>query len=254
MKKHAIASLTLLSLILITGAAPAADQPAQTEPMPGATAVTSQAFGAAGTGAAQTPSGVDLKGYKLVWSDEFNEVSWTDVSPKTSAKWFSKPSVGGKYIGFQIHDNESMAIKDGILVNTLQFKSKADVTGSRCAGPVGMKNDSGAELISVEKLGAAIKSDKRLTWGGAGWVGMKFTTPAGGLTVSELGLYNIAGNSDQHEIRIFDAATGDDVAKSIVKLKGQPAGWVYAPIVGGKKILAGNHTYCLMYLTFWQDS
>ena len=251
MKKPATLSLSALCLMLIATLAQAADQPAQAAQMPGATAVTSDAFGAAGTGTAQTPSGVDLKGYKLVWSDEFSEVSWTDVSPKKSVKWFSKPSVGGKYIGYQIHDNESMVIKDGVLVNSLQFRSKADVNGSRCAGPLGMKNGSGAELISVEKLGEARKDDKRLTWGGAGWVGMKFTTPADGLIVSELGLYNIPGNSEEHEIRIFDASTGDDVAKAIVKLKGQPkpTGWVYAPIIDGKKTLAGGHAYYLMTST-----
>jgi len=255
MKKLTPLSLTAFAtsaLLLTAGIAPAADQPADTKQMPGATAVTSDAFGAAGSGeVGQAPSGVDLKGYKLVWSDEFNAVSWTDVSPMNSAKWFSKPSVGGKYIGYQVHDNESMTIKDGILVNTLSFKSAADIAGSHCAGPVGMKSDTGAELISVDKPGKAGKGDKRLMWGGAGWLGMKFTTPAGGLTVSELGLYNIAGNVEEHEIRIFDAATGDDVAKSVVKSKNQPAGWIYAPIVGGKKTLAGNHTYCLMC---WQYS
>ena len=254
MKKSITQSLVSLCLLLTATLAQAADQPppAQTNQMSGATAVTSPAFAPADTGStAQAPSGIDLKGYKLVWSDEFNETSWTDVSPKNSVKWFSKPSVGGKYIGYQIHDNESMAIKDGILVNSLQFKSQPDVDGSRCAGPVGMKNDAGVELISVGTLGEAKKGDKRLTWGGAGWVGMKFTTPANGLTVSELGLYNIPGSSEEHEIRIFDASTGDDVAKSIVKLKDQPkpAGWVYAPIIGGKKTLAGGHAYYLMTST-----
>ncbi len=207
---------------------------------------------------ALTPTGVDLKGYKLAWHDEFNAVSWTNVSPKGSFKWFSRPSVGGKYIGFQVHDNESMRIKNGVLVNSLLFKHNMDVAGSHCAGPVGMKNGSGAELISVKKLGNARKGDHRLMWGGAGWVGMQFTTPADGLTVSELGLYCIAGSIDEHEIRIFDTETGGDVAQAIVKLKGQPAGWVYAPIIGGKKTLAGNHSYCVMcwqYSThdYWYD-
>ena len=114
-----------------------------------------------------------------------------------------------------------------------------------------MKNDSGTELISVEKLGELKRRDKRLMWGGAGWVGMKFITPAGGLSVSELGLYNVAGSSEEHEIRIFDAKTGDDVAQAIVRLKGKPAGWVYAPITRGKKALEGEHAY---YLMVWQYS
>ena len=235
-------------------ATPPQTQSATTLPAQNTTAPRTQPATAPQTQAATAPlapSGVELPGYKLVWSDEFSAVSWTEVSPKQSAKWLSTPSVGGKYIGFQVHDNESMVIKDGIMVNTLGFKSKVDFDGSRCAGPLGMKNDAGAELLSIEKLGEAKKGDKRLTWGGAGWVGMKFTTPAEGLTVSELGLYNIAGNNEEHELRIFDASTGDDVAKTIIKLKGQPAGWVYGAIIGGKKVLAGGHTYCLMV---WQYS
>lgn len=204
--------------------------------------------------APSAPDKIDLKTFKLTWSDEFNEVSWTNKSPMNSVKWFSLPSVQGKYIGYQVHDNDSMTIKDGVLVNTLQFKSKPDADGSRCAGPVGMKSDSGAELIAVGNLGGVRHKDSRLTWGGAGWVGMKFITPAAGLAVSELGLYNIAGNKEEHELRIFDATTGDDVAKAIVKLKGKPAGWVYAPIIGGKKILAGNHAYCLMCWQYSHDS
>ena len=239
--------LPWISLMMFTIAAKAADQPAQSQAMAGATAVTSAAFATAGTGETpQAPSGVDLKGYKLVFDDEFNAVSWTDKSPKGSAKWFSKPSVGGKYIGMQVHDNESMAIKDGILVNKLWIKLKADAQGSRSGGPVGMKDDSGKALISVAKLGEVKHKDDRLTWGGYGWVGMKFTTPAAGLTVSELGRYNIAGSQGTFDVRITDAATGDDVAKALVKLDGQPAGWVYASIVGGSKKLLGHHDYYLI--------
>ena len=253
--RGALAAVSLLLLAVCTPRAPgdtAPQAPSATAPkMSGATAVTSDAFSAAGTGAVEAPSGVDLKGYKLVWNDEFDKENWTDKSPKGDVKWLSLPSVHGKYIGYQMHDKESMAIKDGIMVNTLAMKSKADVVGSRCAGPVGMKSDAGAELISVEQLGEAKKGDKRLTWGGAGWVGMKFTTPADGLSVSELGLYNIPGSSEEHEIRIFDASTGDDVAKAIVKLQGKPkpTGWVYEPIIGGKKTLAGDHAYYLMTST-----
>jgi hypothetical protein len=250
MKKAVTLSLSALGLMLVAGAALAADPSATT--MPGATAVTSDAFAAAGTGETpQAPSGVDLKGYKLVWSDEFNTVSWTDQSPKGSAKWLSKPSVPGKFIGLQVHDNESMTIKDGIMINTLSIKMAGDGEGSRCAGPVGMKDDSGKELISIGKLGAVKRKDARLTWGEDGWVGMKFTTPAAGLSVSQLGRYSVAGSKGTFDVRILDAATGDDVAKAIVNLRGQPAGWVYGPIVGGVKKLAGNHEYYLITPTVY---
>jgi hypothetical protein len=240
--------------MLIAGAASAADQPATTQPLEGATAVTSNAFGAAGSGAvAKAPTGLDLKGCKLVWSDEFSEPSWTAVSPKKSARWFSRPSIPGKYIGMQVHDDESMTIKDGVLINTLNFKSAVDVVGSHCGGPVGMKNGAGAELISVDKVGQKKKTDSRLVWNNSGWVGMKFTTPAGGLSVSQLGRYNIAGSVGAYSVRIFDADGGDDVAKVTVTLKGQTDGWVYEPVIGGTVTLKGSHTYYLMTETVGWD-
>src|ERR1700751_240755 len=114
-------------------------------------------------GAANAPSGINLEGYKLAWADEFDAVSWTAKSPMKGTKWFSRPSVPGKYIGYQVHDDESMVIKDGILINTLSVKTEADVEGSYCAGPVGMKNYAGEELITVDELGQLKKKDKRLT-------------------------------------------------------------------------------------------
>jgi hypothetical protein len=196
-------------------------------------------------------SDIDLTGYTPTFADEFDKVSWTNQSPKGDVKWQSKPSVGGKYIGYQMHDNDDMTIKDGVLVNPLRFKSAVDTAGSFCAGPVGRKDDSGKELISVGTPGAVKKRDDRLTWGGAGWVGMKFTTPMSGLTVGQLGIYNLDGNQEEHEVRIFDAKTGDDVAKAIVQVKGQPAGWVYAPVIGGAKALKAGEDY---YLMCWQYS
>jgi beta-glucanase (GH16 family) len=195
-------------------------------------------------------------GYTLAWSDEFDAVSWTDANPKGSYKWRSQAPVGNKVIGFQIHDQSCMSISGGVLINTLKFKSAADVSGSRCAGLVGMRNSSGTALISVGTLGSQISSRSGLAWGNAGFVGMKFTTPAGGLTVSQLGRYNVAGSVGAYDVRIFDTANGAEVAKAIVNLNGQPAGWVYAPIVGGNKTLLGSHTYCLMTATvaFYQGN
>jgi len=264
MKIATILSLPVTVLILLTGCAPAVDKPAATQQaaqqsattqpvLEGATAVTSEAFGAAGSGDVKTPSGIDLKGYKLVWADEFTEKSWTSVSPKKSAKWFSRPSIPGKYIGQQTHDDASMTIKDGILINTLSVKPALEVAGSYCGGPAGMKTSAGTELISVNQLGKATKTDNRFVWKSTGWVGMKFTTPAAGLTVSELGRYNIAGNLGAYSVRIFDAGDVSDVAKATVKLKDQPAGWVYEPIVGGPVTLKPNHTYYLMTETVGWD-
>jgi hypothetical protein len=142
-----------------------------------------------------------------------------------------------------------MSCSNGILVNRLQFKSSADVSGVHCAGPVGMKDGSGTALVNVGTLGSQINSRSGLMWGNCGWVGMKFTTPSGGLTISQLGRYNVAGSAGTYDIRIFDAATNGDVAKAIVNLAGQPAGWVYASLTGGNVTLLGSHTYYLMTST-----
>ncbi len=196
---------------------------------------------------------MDVAGFKLVFSDEFNEVSWTDRSPKGEAKWFSAPSVPGKFIGFQTHSRDSMVIRNGVLVNTLSVKLHADVRGSFCAGPVGMKDRSGKELVRVQSLGSKIRSRDGLVWGNAGWVGMKFT-PSRNITISQLGRYNIGGSKGYYDVRIFDAVTGDDVAKAIVELKGHPDGWVYAPLVGKTRVtLRAGHPYYLVTNTLGWD-
>lgn len=196
---------------------------------------------------------MNVEGFKLVFADEFNEVSWTDKSPKGKAKWFCAPSLPGKYIGFQTHSKDSMVIKNGILVNILSIRVRSDVKGSFCAGPVGMKDGSGKELVRIQSLGSKIDSREGLVWGTAGWVGMKFI-PSHNITISQLGRYNIAGSKGFYDIRIFDGVSGDDVAKAIVDLKGQPDGWVYAPLVGKPSVtLRAGHPYYLMTNTLGWD-
>lgn len=239
------ALVTAAGLALLTGCAgrPAGTAPA---PAPDTAAPAPDTATPAPDTAAIRPAVPELKNYRLVWADEFDAASWTDKSPKGEAKWFSRPATADKYIGFQMRDNESLAIRDGILVNTLSFRPHADVEGSRCAGPVGMEDAAGNALIGLETPGARIKGRSGMVWGNAGWAGMKFT-PARDVTVSRLGRYNIAGATGTYDVRIFDAATGDDVAKAILNLKNQPDGWVYATLEGGGNVtLRAGRSYYLM--------
>ncbi|MFA7345653.1 MAG: family 16 glycosylhydrolase [Terrimicrobiaceae bacterium] len=186
-------------------------------------------------------------GYTAVFADEFDSPSWSTGTPNgTTTKWRSLPTVSSKYIGFAVSDETCMSISNGHLINTLKFAPNTEVVGARSGGPVGMKNASGTALITVGTPGAQINTRSGLKWGNAGWVGLKFTTPAGGLTLSQLGRYNIAGSTGRYDVRIFDAADGADVAKAIVDLNGQPTGWVYAAITGGNVTLQGNKAYYLV--------
>ncbi len=191
---------------------------------------------------------INLTGYTAAFNEDFNSPDWTNSSPKGASVWrSSNPPVSNKFIGLEIHDQACMSINNGVLVNKLQFMSSADVSGAHCAGPLGMKNGSGTALVNVATLGSQINTRSGLAWSNAGFVGMKFTTPAAGLTISQLGRYNIAGSAgSNYDIRVFDSATMADVAQAIVTLNGQPAGWVYANIVGGNKTLQGSHVYYLM--------
>ncbi|MDD5262925.1 MAG: family 16 glycosylhydrolase [Methylacidiphilales bacterium] len=211
----------------------------------------------------QGQSDINLNGYTQTFAEEFNTPDWTTSNPKGSSVWRSTAPVSGKVIGYTIHDQTCMSCTNGHLINTLKFVPNTDVSGVHCAGPVGMKDGSGTALVTVGTLGSQIHSHSGMAWGAAGWVGMKFTTPSGGLTLSQLGRYNVVGSTGTYDIRIFDATNNGDVAKAIVNLNGQPAGWVYANIVGGNVVLQGSHTYYLMTSTvdglknlvdYWYDA
>ena len=192
--------------------------------------------------AVQAQSDINLIGYTLVFSDEFTNANWTSSNPKGSYTWRSLPPRAGDVFGYSVRDQNSLSISNGVLVNTLRLVTGTDKSGSYCGGPVGMKDASSNELVTVGTPGAQTNSHSGWQW--YGWIGVRFTTPAGGLTVSQLGRYAIAGNTQVHQVRIFDAATGGDVAKAMVNCSGQ-SGWVYAPIIGGAKTLAGSQAYYL---------
>ncbi len=188
-------------------------------------------------------SDIDLTGYTLVFSDEFTSASWTPNNPKGPYTWRSQPPKAGDVFGYSIRDQTCLSISNGVLINKLKLVAGLDSSGSYCGGPVGMKDGSGTALVTAGTLGSQVNTHSGWQW--YGWIGMRFTTPSGGLTVSQLGRYAIANNTKIHQVRIFDAITGDDVAKAVVNCAGQ-SGWVYAPIIGGNKMLAGSHAYYLM--------
>ncbi|MGC8744654.1 MAG: glycoside hydrolase family 16 protein [Verrucomicrobiia bacterium] len=196
-----------------------------------------------------TLQGIDTRGFRLTFSDEFAQVSWTNKSPKGNYNWYCQPAYSDKWIGFSARSAESLIISNGVLINKLWFKANTDKAGNYCGGIVGMKDSSGNALVNVQTPGAKIKNRNGLIWGNAGFVGMKFT-PSRNLVVSQLGRYNIAGSLGAYDVRIFDAATGNDVAKAIVNLKNQPDGWVYAPLEGGASVtLQAGRSYYLVSAT-----
>ncbi len=194
-------------------------------------------------GAVQAQSDINLTGYTLRFSEEFTSASWTPNSPKGAYTWRSQPPTSGDIFGYSIRDQNCLSISNGVLINKLTLVTGTDNSGSYCGGPVGMKDGSGNALVTVGTLGSQVNSHSGWQW--YGWIGMRFTTPSAGLTVSQLGRYAISGNTQVHQVRIFDAATGDDLAKAVVNCSGQN-GWVYAAIAGGNKTLAGSHAYYLM--------
>ncbi|MDD5676154.1 MAG: hypothetical protein PHC61_18425 [Chitinivibrionales bacterium] len=62
---------------------------------------------------------IDLSSYSLVFSDEFNAVSWTSSNPKGTANWATSAPFSDKVIGFTDHDPASMTISNGVLINKL---------------------------------------------------------------------------------------------------------------------------------------
>jgi len=91
-----------------------------------------------------------------------------------------------------------------------------------------------------------------------GYVGMQFTTGSTGVTVSELGRWVIAGNSNGHQLELIDASTGSVVAATTLNTAGLPAGFAYAslplPVT-----LSANHSYYLVSLEtsggdYWYDN
>jgi len=109
-----------------------------------------------------------------------------------------------------------------------------------------MKDGSGTAVVTGVTAGTAVNSHSNFQWDG--YVGMKFTTGASGLTVSQLGRYVISGNTQTHDLKLVDAVTATDVPNSVVTVatSGATAGtFVYAALPANVTLQA-NHTYYLL--------
>jgi len=197
--------------------------------------------------AAMPEPDIDLTGYTLIFSDEFDSLSFATSSPKGSAKWYAgyPPNGSEGVYGFAVRDPASLSVSNGILSNKLWLKPFLPVAGARCGGPVGMKTSAGTPMITLVAPGAQTNTNAYWQW--YGWTGMKFTVGSSPVTVSQLGRYALATNTQTHQVRILDAATGADVAKAIVNCAGQPvSGFVYADIIGGAVTLQASKAYYLL--------
>jgi hypothetical protein len=90
-----------------------------------------------------------------------------------------------------------------------------------------------------------------------GWVGMRIQVGTSDLSVSSLGRWVVAGNSQAHPMRLVTTA-GTDVATATVATSGQPAGAFAYTALGAPVTLSANTTYYLLSQEFaggdtWYD-
>lgn len=196
---------------------------------------------------AHAQTDINLTGYTMSFNDEFTSLSATTTSPKPPAtKWYAgyPPNGSAGIYGYAVDDINCLSISNGILVNKLKLSTSIGSTGQFCGGPVGMKNAAGTAMVSVGTISQpAVRTHSSWQW--YGWVGMRFTVGATAVTISQLGRYAISSNTQTHQVRIFNATTGADVAKAMVNCAGQ-TGFVYSNIIGGNVTLTANTSYFVM--------
>ncbi|MCE0523210.1 MAG: IPTL-CTERM sorting domain-containing protein [Methylacidiphilales bacterium] len=190
---------------------------------------------------------IDLTGYTQSFDEEFNSLSLTSTSPKGASTWYYWPPYGsaGAYSN-SIWDTNAFSVSGGILSDKAWILTGQDTAGAYSGGPVSMKDGSGTAIVTGVTTGTTTNSHSGFQWDG--YVGMKFTTGASGLTVSQLGRYVVSGNSKTHDLKLVDAATGTDVPNSVttVNTSGATAGtFVYASLPVNVTLQA-NHSYYLL--------
>lgn len=188
---------------------------------------------------------IDLTGYTQTFNDDFNSLSISTSSPKGAATWYAGyPPNGSKGIyGYAVNDSSALSVSNGVLSNKLKLKTGVISTGSFAGGLVGMKNSAGTAMVTLQTPGATKTTQSGWQW--YGWIGTKFTVGASPVTISQLGRYTLSGNTRSHQVRLFNASTGADVAQVSVNLNGQ-TGFVYANIAAGPVTLAANTSYFLL--------
>lgn len=104
-------------------------------------------------------------------------------------------------------------------------------------------NTSGTPLITAYGL-----SNPPLRNDFSGWVGLEFTTGAGGMTVHSLGRIFVAGNSGTHTVKLVLASNGTDVsgATASVSMEGGSTGTFAYVSLPSPVTLQANTSYYLV--------
>ncbi len=190
---------------------------------------------------------INLTGYTQTFDDEFTSLSVTTANPKGASTWYDAPPYGaaGSYSN-SIWDVNAFSVSSGILSDKAWILTGDDKAGTYCGGPVGMKDGTGAAIVTGVTAGTAVNTHSGFQWDG--YVGMKFTTGANGLTVSQLGRYVVSGNTQTHDLKLVDAATATDVPNSVVTVatSGATAGTFAYAALSANVTLQANHTYLLL--------
>jgi len=204
-------------------------------------------MGCALASSSRAQSDIDLTGYTLTFHDEFDSLSVTTSNSKGTATWYFWPPYGaaGAYSD-SIWDTGAFSVTNGTLSDQAWIVTGEDQAGAYCGGPVGMKDGSGTDMVAIGTAGVATNTHSGFQWDG--YVGMEFTTGASGLTVSQLGRYVTAGNSQTHDLILLDAATGNNVTNgtaTVATSGATPGTFVYANLPASVTLPA-NHSYYLL--------
>ncbi len=112
---------------------------------------------------------------------------------------------------------------------------------------------SGTAFITGQALGSPRNNY-------TGWVGMTFTIGSSALTVTQLGRWVVAGNTQTHTVKLVNAATGADVSggTASVNTAGAAGGrYKYAALAGPVTLAANARYHLVTYETaggdWWYD-
>jgi fibronectin type 3 domain-containing protein len=174
----------------------------------------------------------------------------------------------GTYAGFvRVRWNASQdatgydVYRDGILVGSSRIPTYDDVPGNPGTHQytVSARNDCGASAFGLPDRGNAGASLPctptplltNATLGPlrndySGWIGMRFLVRANPLQVSALGRIYIDGNTQSHELRLVNAATGETAARVLWMPAGGTHNQIKYATLAAPVMLAANTEYYLV--------
>jgi len=152
-------------------------------------------------------------------------LNWTGSAGATSYNVYRGTSAGGESATpIATGITGATYTNSGLTNGTTYYYKVAAVNGS---GTSGQSNEASATPTSVTNTGwvtgttaGTVRNDY------SGFVGMKFTTGASSVTVSQLGRWVVSGNTGSHTVKLTLASTGVDVSGGSVTVNtsGQTAG------------------------------